>query len=168
MAGGVRSESAVSLQGARRRPTASTLSAACDGGIEDHQEMKEQRPGWLGGWPLAVAGVVVISLAVLVVVRFRSGIVVTVENAGPASIKSVSLRVTGRSYSLGEIAAGSSASARVHPTGESHLEIELAHVDGTSQRLDAGGYFESGYRGTIRVVLKDGKIEQVEDAVKIW
>lgn len=130
--------------------------------------MKDHRQGWPAGRLLAAAGVVVTSLVVSFVILVRSGVEVTVENAGTAPLKSVSLHVTGRSYRLGEIAAGSTASAKVHPTGESHLEIELGNVDGTTQRLDAGGYFESGYRGTIRVVLKDGKIEQFEDAVKIW
>jgi hypothetical protein len=42
------------------------------------------------------------------------------------------------------------------------LEIEFTDSDGQPQRLDAGGYFEPGYRGTIDISIKDGVIEKNE------
>ena len=59
------------------------------------------------------------------------------------------VHVTGASYELGNIAPGDSVKVRVRPNGESSLEIEFADSNGHTNRLDAGGYFESGYRGTI-------------------
>ena len=48
----------------------------------------------------------------------------------------------------------------MHPTGESHLEIGFIDVDGQTGRLDAGGYFGPGYRGTIDISITDGAIEK--------
>lgn len=70
--------------------------------------------------------------------------------------------MTGNSYPLGDIAPGASGKATVESTGESHLEIELIDNDGQSKRLNAGGYFEPGYRGSVEVSIKDGVIEKNE------
>ena len=83
-------------------------------------------------------------------------------------MRSVVLQVTGASYDLGDIPADASATARVQSTSESGLQIEFTDSDGKVQRLDAGGYFESGYRGTIRVSIKDGTIETNEQDIKLW
>ena len=83
-------------------------------------------------------------------------------------MRSVVLHVTGVSYQLGDIPPGASATARVRPTSESGLEIEFTDSDGKVQRLNAGGYFESDYRGTIRVSIKDGAIETNEQDIKLW
>ena len=45
-------------------------------------------------------------------------------------------------------------------TGDSHLEIEFQDNEGQTIRLDAGGFFQPGYRGTIRLSIKDGEIEE--------
>jgi len=55
----------------------------------------------------------------------------------------------------------------VHTTGESHLEIEFTDPDGPPHRLDAGGYFEPGYRGTIDISIKDGVIEKNEQQIRL-
>ena len=55
----------------------------------------------------------------------------------------------------------------VHPTGESHLEIQFTDADGQAKRLDAGGYFESGYRGTINTSIKVGMIEKNEQQIRL-
>ena len=78
------------------------------------------------------------------------------------------LHVTGASYDLGDIAPGATANARVRSNGESSLDIEFTDADGKAQRLNAGGYFESGYRGSIRVEIKDGQIDKFEDNIKLW
>lgn len=120
-------------------------------------------------WLLAIPAALVIAVLIGVLAfELRSGIQFTVENSGTRPLKSVVLHVTGASSNLGDIAPGASATARVNPTGESHLEIEFTDADGQVQRLDAGGYFESGYRGTIRVSIKDGVIDKNEQDIKLW
>ncbi|MFO0448833.1 MAG: hypothetical protein ACK52I_09255 [Pseudomonadota bacterium] len=114
------------------------------------------------------AFLVVLALIVVLALQFRPGIQVTIQNTGSTPMKSVVLHVTGASYDLGEIAPGAEATARVRPTSESHLEIEFTIADGKTQRVNAGGYFESGYRGTIRVEIKDGVIDKFEDDIKLW
>ncbi len=69
-------------------------------------------------------------------------------------------------YDLGDIAPGESATARVNPTGESELEVEFRDTDDQTHRLNAGGYFESGYRGSIRVEIKDGVIDKNEQDIR--
>jgi len=123
---------------------------------------KNQRRWWLLAIP------VVLLLISVVASQLRPGIRVTVENAGTTPLKSVVLHVTGASCDLGDLAPGESATARVSPTGESELEVEIKDTDGQTQRLNAGGYFESGYRGTIRVEIKDGQIDKNEQDIKLW
>ena len=77
------------------------------------------------------------------------------------------LFVTGTSYNLGDIPPGATAHATVHPTGESHLEIEFTDADEQAKRLDAGGYFEPGYRGTIDISIKDGVIQKNEQQIRL-
>ena len=67
----------------------------------------------------------------------------------------VMLHVTGVLHQLGVIPPGDSVATRVRSKGESGLEAEFTDSDGRVQRLTAGGYFESGYRGTIHVSIKD-------------
>lgn len=98
---------------------------------------------------------------------FHSGIHVTIQNTGRQPLHSVVLHVTGASYSLGDIPPAATAHATLHPTGESHLEFQFTDTDGQLQRLDAGGYFEAGYRGTINVSIKDGAIVKNEQQIRL-
>lgn len=86
-------------------------------------------------------------------------------NTGTSTLKSVVLHVTGSSHTLGDITPGNSSEAVVKPTSESHLEIQFVDAEGQAHRLDAGGYFEPGYHGEIRVSIKDGEIEKNEQDI---
>jgi hypothetical protein len=96
------------------------------------------------------------------------GINVVIKNTGIEPVESLVLPVTGRSYPLGSIAPGHEKAAIVKPTSESHLEIELADTTGGTARLNAGGYFEPGYGGTITVSIKDGALADVKDKTTIY
>ena len=126
--------------------------------------MAKKKNRW---WIVAIPVVLLIVIGVLLL-RFRPGIQVTIQNNGSTTLRSVELHVTGASYQLGDIASGASATARVQPTSESSLEIEFSDSDGEVQRLDADGYFEAGYRGTIHVSINDGAIETNEQNIKLW
>jgi hypothetical protein len=93
------------------------------------------------------------------------GIRVTIQNRGSRRLGSVMVHVTGESYGLGDIAAGGTGEAAVRVAGESHLEIEFVDADGKPKRLNAGGHFEPGCRGTIQVSIKDGVIDENEQRV---
>lgn len=99
---------------------------------------------------------------------FRAGVRVTIQNIGDQSLRSVVLHVTGGEFLLGDIAPGSVGTAKVRTTGESGLEIEFTDGKGQPQRLNLGGYFEPGYRGTIRVAIKDGVIASNEQRINIY
>lgn len=116
---------------------------------------------------IPVVLLIVTGIAVVLVLS-RPDIQVTVENTGTTPLKSVMLHITGASYDLSDIAPGGTATARVRSTGESSLDIEFTAADGKTQRLNAGGYFESGYRGSIRVEIKDGQIDKFDDNIKLW
>ncbi len=126
---------------------------------------KNKRLWWLLAIPV---GLVVAIVIATVAVQLRSGIKVTVENTGLTSLQASVLHVTGVSYNLGDIAPGAEATARVNPTSESHLEIEFTDANGKTQRVNAGGFFEPGYRGAIRVEIKDGVIDKFEDDISLW
>jgi hypothetical protein len=120
-------------------------------------------------WWLAVPAVALLILSVgYASLQFRSGIQVTVQNTGSTDLRSIVLHVTGKQYSLGDLAPGASAKMTVYPTSESHLEIEFTNADGKQRRLNAGGYFEPGYRGTIRITIKDDVIDENERQIELW
>ena len=115
-------------------------------------------------WLIAV----LIIVLVVVMIQSRSGIHVTILNAGATPLRSVVIHVTGDSHSVGDIAPGGAIRVRVRPTSDSHLEIEFTDDDGQLKRLDAGGYFKSGYRGTIQVSIKEGMIDTNEHNIRHW
>ena len=118
-------------------------------------------------WAAAILASFVL-LAGIGLLMLQHGIWVTIENAGTTPVRSVVLHVTGASYPLGDIAPGSCAKVRVGPRGESHLEIEFVDSNGKPRRLNADGYFESGYQGTIRISIKDGAIEKNEQKIRLY
>jgi hypothetical protein len=126
---------------------------------------KKQHRWWIAS---ILAIVIFVTLTGVLAYQLQSGIRISVENTGTMTLKSVVLHVTGASYQLGDISPGDSASTRVNPIGESHLEVEFVDADGQTQRLNAGGYFESGYRGAIRVEIKDGQINKFDDNTNVW
>jgi hypothetical protein len=115
---------------------------------------------------LVVVGLVLLTcLVTIILLRFRSGIRVTIQNTGSQPMRMVSLSVTGKSYSLGDLAPGAAATATVKPTGESGLGIGFTDRDGKQQGLNADCYIEPGNRGTIRVSIKDGAIEKTDSQI---
>jgi hypothetical protein len=121
-------------------------------------------PWWLVGIPICR---LLVGLVVFVFLQFRAGIHVTIQNTGSQPLRSVMLNVTGASYSLGDIPPAATAQATLRPTGESHLEIQFTDRDGQTNRLDAGGYFKPGYRGTISIAIKDGVIQTNEHEIRL-
>lgn len=65
---------------------------------------------WLIAIPVAL---LIVAGVAAVLVLFRPGIQVTVENTGSTPLKSVVLQVTGASFALGDITPGATATARV-------------------------------------------------------
>ncbi len=97
--------------------------------------------------------------------RYGPGIEVSLRNDGEATIHSVELHYAGGPSELWTIQPGRSADTVIRPSGESHLEIEFTDNDGKITRLNAGGYFEQYYRGSIHVSIKDGVIDENEQDV---
>jgi len=118
-------------------------------------------------WFIGVLACIVLLVIGLVVTLFHSGLHVVIQNTGSQPLRSVVLHVTGASYSLGDILPGATAHATVHPASESHLEIDFTDPTNKTERLDAGGYFEPGYRGTIDISIKDGVIEMNEQDIRL-
>lgn len=106
-------------------------------------------------------------VAVGLFARWNSAVEVTVNNFGNGPLRSLVLHVTGAEVPLGDLAPGTAITARVIPTGESHLEIEFLASDGQPRRLDAGGYFEPGYRGTIEVSIRDEQIINRIESIRV-
>jgi hypothetical protein len=98
------------------------------------------------------------------------GVRVTVTNKGPAALAGVRVHVADESYDLGDIQPGVSRTVRVCPSRETHAEIEYRDAEGRPVRLNAGGYFDAGYRGELEIDVKGGAIEDVRDHTRpsLW
>ena len=88
-----------------------------------------------------------------------------VENLGRTPLDSVIVLTTGRSYPIGTIPAGTTRELLIGANGESHIELE--HGRAGRRRLIVGTYFESGYRGSIRVRVTADSVLTVLDSIRI-
>lgn len=95
-----------------------------------------------------------------------AGVTVSVRNTGQEMMRDVTVLVTGRRYSIGDLAPGGSRSRRVSPTSESSVEVEFTDAQGGRILLMAGGYLESGYRGQMDIEIRDRKIAAVNDEIQ--
>lgn len=91
----------------------------------------------------------------------RRGVAFHLQNAGAEHMRQVVVHVRGRSYAVGDIAAGASASVTLHPRGESHIEL----AQPGRPRLVVDCYMDSSYTGSIhasatteRIVAVDAKV----------
>jgi hypothetical protein len=119
-------------------------------------------------WFLVLAGILALALTLaMLVVVYRPRIIVKVENVGHEQLHAVVVHVTGKSYLLGDIPSGGQTSVEVHPSSESHVEIEFADREETTKRLNAGGYFEAyGYEGTVAIKANSQGLVDVQQDVR--
>ena len=94
---------------------------------------------------------------------FYEGITVELRNTGAEPLRAAIVHVTGNSYPLGDLPAGSSKKVVVAPTGESHVEIE--HEGHTPLIVDC--YFEPGYTGTITVEVTPQQVGRVQSSIRL-
>ena len=80
-------------------------------------------------------------------VRTGHRLTVAVSTEGSHELRSVVVYVTGRSYSLGDLAVGESSAVYVEPISESNVELEFVDFLGKTKRLNVSGYCEPGYQG---------------------
>jgi hypothetical protein len=88
-----------------------------------------------------------------------------IENVGRTPLDSVIVFTTGRSYPIGTIPAGTTRELLIGANGESHIELE--HGRAGRRRLIVRTYFESGYRGSIRVRVTADSVLAVLDSIRI-
>jgi len=77
-----------------------------------------------------------------------TGVEFTLDNAGPESLRAVIVDVTGRSYKLGDLPAGSSKTVELRATGDSHIELRFSNG-----HLTVDCYFEPAYSGRIKAKI---------------
>jgi len=114
---------------------------------------------------LIVVGAVICAAALAYYV-IAPGVRVTIRNTGRESMLEVAIQVAGHSYSLGDIAPGSSRMERVYPEAQSQVEVTFQDKAGSMMRLLAGGRVEPSSRGEIDIEVKDGKIVAVKSEVR--
>lgn len=98
-----------------------------------------------------ILATLVLSLCLFDGCRPSYGAKVIIVNVGTVPMRSVVVRVTGKSYPLGELGVGQTLSVDTYPTGESSVTIEHTDAQGNRKTLPAGGYFEPGSQSTIKV-----------------
>lgn len=117
---------------------------------------------------LPAAGLMLLGLlacALLAVLAWPNSARVTVAlvNAGNEPLRSVVVHVTGRSYPVGDIAAGGRTSVDVAPTSDSH--VELTSADGP--RLIVDCYFGRGYEGSVTADVTRSRVVAVQSDVRM-
>jgi len=85
----------------------------------------------------------------------------TLDNVGSESLRAVIVDVTGRSYKLGDLPAGSSKTVKLHATGESHIELRFSNA-----HLTVDCYFEPAYSGRIKAKITSRAVVAVEDEIR--
>ena len=116
-------------------------------------------------WLLAAAVIVAI-LILLDVKIWRGGPILLVENSSPTEIKNVLVGFTGGSVSFATIAPKATHSAKVTPSGESHLTLQYCDAAGALHSTNIGCYFErNGYGGSISIRVTDGGVVRWKDDI---
>lgn len=96
---------------------------------------------------------------------FDRGVTLHLENGDSVSLDSVVVFTSGHQYFLGSLAPGERRSVVVRATGESRFEIE--HGRGQRKRINLGGYFESGYRGSYFARVRRDSVLAIADSTRI-
>ena len=91
------------------------------------------------------------------------GVTFTIRNVGNTPLAGVVVRVTGNSYSIGDVLVNQTRSVVVKPSGESHIEIEQAG----HQPLVVDCYFEPGYAGDVSADVTTDKVVSVKNNIRI-
>jgi len=90
--------------------------------------------------------------------KMTCGIRVWVQNVDTATLRSVSVIVTGQSNLLGDMLPGSAASVNVQPKGESSVIVEFVDPAGNWKQLNAKVYCEPGYFGDLKLTIDRERI----------
>ena len=107
-------------------------------------------------------------LAILLIgLSSLSGVKVEIVNLGAVTMQNVSVDVTGASYPIGDIPAGTSKSVKVEPRSESSVSIKHSDSTGKQHNLFIDTYIEGGYSGKITAQVKNGKITNVKQNIKL-
>ena len=91
-----------------------------------------------------------------------AGVEFTLENAGSEALRAVIVDVTGQSYKLGDLPAGSGKTVKLHATGDSHIELRFSN----RRQLTVDCYFEPAYTGRIKAKITSQAVIAVEDEIK--
>jgi hypothetical protein len=115
---------------------------------------------------LVIAALALLATLALVIVPWVTGagspgVEFTLDNVGSEPLRAVIVEVTGRSYSLGDMAPGSSKTIKLKAKGDSHIELRLSN----GRRLTIDCYFEPAYTGSIRAKVTPQAVIAVDDKI---
>jgi hypothetical protein len=112
-----------------------------------------------------IAVAIIVLVAMLGYTILAPGVRVSIRNTGKERMKDVTIRVTGRSYDLSDIAPGASQTERISPEAESQVEVEFTGEGGSKVKLVAAGHLQPASRGQIEIEVKDGRIVGMKNEV---
>lgn len=95
------------------------------------------------------------------------GVEIRLHNSDTIALRSVEVAVTGKSYPVGDLAPGETASVWVDPTSESAVEISFATADREPKHVSVPSYIEPGYSGWIAIHLAAAEVREVENHVEL-
>ena len=96
-----------------------------------------------------------------------AGVRVVISNADATLMQNVTVQTSGGVYSLGDIAPHSSKMVRVDGGDGSDIQLNYADAGKVRRVETVDCYFESGFRGSIEIEVKSGKIAQVKNNIRL-
>lgn len=117
--------------------------------------------------PIILVALVVVPCVVVFALIQTRGVRVTITNNGPHALTDIVAHVTGNKHPVGDLAVGKSRTVRVLPISESHLELTFRDHLGRHHEINAGGYFENAYHGTIEVEITNGKLDRNRHDIRV-
>ena len=91
--------------------------------------------------------------------RYTNGVQFTLKNVGSETLHSVTVEVTGKSYTLSDISPGASRTVKVDPISESDIKLRLPR--GPVLTIDC--YLEHDYGGSIEANVTSQAVVSVKD-----
>jgi len=91
--------------------------------------------------------------------RYTNGVQFTLKNVGPETLHSVTVEVSGKSYTLSDIPSGAAKTVKVNPVGGSDIKLRLP--SGFVLTIDC--YLEHDYGGSIEANVSSRGVVAVKD-----
>ena len=107
----------------------------------------------------------ILFLGIVVADLFFPGVKVVVENGGPGTMTEPTVTLLGKTFTLENIPPQENAVFRTRLRGKTTVDVEYTNEQGERVKLTVPERPFTGIDGTVRIVIKEDKLELVEPPV---